>query len=154
MARVFAAPYLIRKSSPENSLQNTATKMGIPLLTYEGGESLRYDGRSIEHGIDGFKRILKHHGMIDNAPEPLKKSIVFNKTTWLRASESGMFMWTQCSGSKVGNDEPLGVVSDPYGNFSKRVLSTKDGYIIGHNNSPVVSEGTALFHIGYAVEEE
>ena len=154
LAKVFAAPYLIRKSSPDNSLRNTATKMGIPLLTYEGGEALRYDGPSIEHGVAGFKRILKHHGMIDKAPDVLKKPIVFNKSTWLRASESGMFMWTQSSGSKVSNDEPLGVISDPYGNFSARVLSTKNGYIIGHNNSPVVSQGTALFHIGYSVEEE
>jgi len=29
------------------------------------------------------------------------------------------------------------------------ITAKKDGYIVGHNNAPVVSQGDALFHIAY-----
>jgi predicted deacylase len=49
----------------------------------------------------------------------------------------------------VRKGEPLGVINDPYGQEEIHVNSSKDGYIIGHNNAPVVGQGDALFHIGW-----
>ena len=68
--------------------------------------------------------------------------------TWVRAKRSGMFRWRKQSGQKLLKGEPLGVLNDPYGQEEFAVLAPKDGYIIGHNNAPVVGQGDALFHIG------
>ena len=152
MAKAFAAPYLVQKPAIDKSLRKVMVMQGKPLLVFEGGEALRYDGFSIDNGIAGLKRLMKSQGMIASAPEPLRKTIVFTKSTWLRSERSGLFRWTQQSGAKVSKGEPLGFINDPYGEEEVIVRSHKDGYIIGHNNAPVVSQGDALFHIG--LEEE
>lgn len=149
LAKVFAAPYIIAKPAIDKSLRKIMVSQGKSHLVFEGGESLRYDGFSIDNGIAGTKRVMQHLGMINKAPEPMRKVIVFEKSSWVRASRSGLFRWTQQSGAKVSKGEPLGFINDPYGENKNTVLAHQDGYIIGHNNAPVVSAGDALFHIGY-----
>ena len=152
LAGYFAAPYLIRQPNIAKTLRKVAADQKKPIIVYEGGESLRFDGFSIERGIAGLKRVLHSVNMLEEAPKAMSKSITFNKTTWVRADRSGMFEWTQQSGCKVRIGEPLGAIRDPYGESEVIVKATREGYIIGHNNAPVVSQGDALFHIGYELD--
>ena len=149
LANIFAAPYLLCKANIPKSLRKVAMGMKKPIIVYEGGESLRFDGLSIDNGLAGLKRVMYTHGMIDEAPSPDYSPKIFNKTSWLRASRSGIFLWWKESGAKVEVGEPLGIINDPYGEFAVKVLAHRSGHIIGHNNAPVVSQGDALFHIGY-----
>ena len=149
LAKVFSAPYLLSKTNIEKSLRKVMTEQNKTHLIFEGGEALRYDGFSIQHGIAGTQRVLQHLQMIPDAPAPTRKTIVFEKSSWVRADKSGLFRWTQQSGAKVSKGEPLGFINDPYGENKSTVFAHRDGYIIGHNNVPVVSQGDALFHIGY-----
>lgn len=149
LAKAFAAPYIVAKNAIEKSLRKVMVNQGKPHLVFEGGESLRYDGFSIENGIAGTQRVMKHLGMIKKAPAKKRKVILFEKSSWVRADRSGLFRWTQQSGAKVSKGEPLGFINDPYGDSKNIVLAHQDGFIIGHNNAPVVSAGDALFHIGY-----
>ena len=149
LAKTFAAPYLIAKTTVPNSLRKVASTMKKPILVYEGGEALRFDGFSIENGLAGIHRILYAEGMIDQDSPSVRVPVHFKKTSWIRAGRSGLFRWFQQSGAKVSAGEPLGVINDPYGETAIRLFATKNGFIIGHNNAPVVSEGDALFHIGF-----
>ena len=148
LANLFASPFLIAKNQVQKSLRKISSGMGKPILVYEGGESLRYDGFSIENGLAGMKRLLKAHEMLADAPPILRTPVNIGKTGWVRAAQSGMFMWSQQSGAKVSKGEPLGYINDPYGHAEIPVLANRSGYLIGHNNAPVVSAGDALFHIG------
>jgi len=80
LAKLFAAPYLIRNKAIDRSLRKEAQKRGIPMLVYEGGESLRLDTLSIEEGLAGLQRILHAKGMIADAPLPSHKSQLFTKS--------------------------------------------------------------------------
>ena len=126
-------------------------EQGKPILVFEGGENLRYDGYSIEKGLAGLKRLMFAQGMIEEEVEP-EPIVIFKKTSWLRAGRAGMFRWSKCSGHMVYEGEPLGVINDPYGQEEISLYAPRDGYIVGHNNAPVVSQGDALFHIGYQFE--
>ena len=148
LAKDFGAPYMINKPIIPKSLRKVGANLDVPIIIFEGGESLRFDGFSIEKGLQGLKRLMNKQGMLPT-PIPEEKKFVFNKSSWLRASRSGLFTWSKQSGQKVRKGEPLGVINDPYGQDEIPVLANKDGYIIGHNNAPVVSQGDALFHIGY-----
>ncbi len=149
LAKIFAAPYLLCKANIAKSLRKVAMGMKKPIIVFEGGEALRFDSLSIENGLAGLKRIMHAQGMIESAPAPDIAPKIFNKTSWLRASRSGIFLWSKQSGVEVKAGEPLGIINDPYGESSVRVFAHRSGYIIGHNNAPVVSQGDALFHIGY-----
>lgn len=149
LAEAFAAPFMIAKKTIPKSFRKISLDHNIPILTYEGGENLRLDGFSIEKGLVGIKRILQIKGMLAGEPK-VEKTIDFKKSKWMRAVRSGLFQWMKCSGQKVTKGERLAIISDPYGQTEIPVLAVSDGYIIGHNNAPVVNPGDALFHIATA----
>ncbi|NND34290.1 MAG: succinylglutamate desuccinylase/aspartoacylase family protein, partial [Saprospiraceae bacterium] len=148
LAQAFAAPYLIQKPLLSKSLRKTAKDHDIPLIVFEGGEALRLDGFVIETAIKGLKRLLIQQKMIDGEQFPVP-FINFKKSSWIRAKQAGIFIWSKKSGHKIAKGESLGSIYDPSGNTRVAVLANRDGYILGHNNTPVVHQGDALFNIGY-----
>ncbi len=153
LARIFSAPFTIQKPLIVKSFRKAAKNMKIPAIVYEAGESVRLDGFSITHGVQGLKRVLYSQGMISTKPISTKPSILFKRSAWIRAPYSGLFIWTQKSGVHIKKDEPIGVIKDLYGTKSVKVISKMEGYIIGHNNASVVNQGDALFHIGLDYQE-
>ncbi|MEM6724952.1 MAG: succinylglutamate desuccinylase/aspartoacylase family protein [Bacteroidota bacterium] len=149
LARAFAAPYTIVSKPISKSLRQTALKSGKTILVYEAGEALRLDGYAISEGMNGLKRVLLHHGMIPNAPKA-EPGLFFDKKTWQRAAHSGMFIWQKSSGTFVKKGEILGYIHETNGIVHYPVKAKIDGYIIGHNNAPVVNLGDPLFHLSPA----
>lgn len=151
LAQSFGAPFLVAKTPIARSLRKVAIEADKPFIIFEGGESLRYDGFSITLALEGLKRLMIDQGLIADliSREPTR---IFQKTTWVRAPKAGLFLWHKDSGQEVIKGEPLGEINNPYGNNSKKLFAPRNGFIIGHNNAPVVSQGDALFHIGYEVE--
>ena len=147
LADIFQAPFTIEKAAIEKSLRKVAKEMEKPILVFEGGESLRYDGLSLQVGLEGLRRLLEHFGMLKDQVT-IKPSVLIEKTTWQRAPHAGTFLWYKSAGNKVLKEEPLGEINDPQGHKKTTILANLDGYIIGHNNAPVISQGDALFHIG------
>ncbi len=148
LAAAFAAPVTVAGKPIPKSLRKTALDAGKPMLVYEGGENLRLDGFSIEKGLAGIRRLLVAKDMLDEAP-PAENSLHFDNSTWIRATRTGMFRWSKQAGQKISKGEILGVLNDPYGQEEIPILAKQDGFIIGHDNAPVVGLGDALFHIGY-----
>jgi len=150
MAIVFGTRFIIQKPLIPKSFRKTARLKKISTLIFEGGESVRLDGHAISVGLQGMKRVFAHLEMTHQLTfNNNTKSIIIQKTTWLRAPYSGIFIWSKCSGNFVKKGEPIGVLKDAYGNKSITVSASRDGYIIGHSNASVVNQGDALFHIGY-----
>jgi len=152
LAKKFGPPYIIQKPLISKSLRKVGHDMGIPILVFEAGESLRLDGYAIETGKNGMLRLLHNLGMLEDAPSISFPQIHITKSSWLRADHSGLFMWTKRSGSFVKTGEPIGFYRDRDGTKQRRVYARKTGYVVGHNNAPVVNQGDALFHIGYEWE--
>jgi hypothetical protein len=148
LAAAFGAPYNLASKPIAKSLRKAALDAGKSMLVYEGGENLRFDGFAIEKGLAGIRWLLFQQGMLPHGAPP-EQVTHFENTTWIRAARPGMFRWSKQSGQRVRKGEPLGVINDPYGQDEIPVVANRDGHIVGHNNSPVVGQGDALFHIGY-----
>jgi predicted deacylase len=152
LAKIFNAPFIIKKPVIIKSLRKIAREKKIPVIIFEGGESLRFDGYSIQLATNGIINVLNSFGMLSHPAPPKEKMVHFTKTVWIRASKSGLFMWTKSSGQRVLKNEIIGIINDPQGTRSTAVLASKSGYIIGHNNASVVNQGDALYHISYDYE--
>jgi predicted deacylase len=152
LADIFGAPYKICINPIPKSLRRVARERRIPTLVYEGGESLRYDDKSLKTGLQGIKRILNHFEMRNYKVESNPSSFLIERMSWVRASRPGLFMWKICSGKYVKKGEIIGLIRDPYGIKEYQVKAPRDGHIIGHNNASVVGQGDALFHIGYPLQ--
>jgi uncharacterized protein len=148
LAEVFAAPFLVHKPVIEKSLRETGTRMGKPVIVYEAGESLRYNTLGIREGILGIRRVLNHFGL-KAFDSPESTSVWLTESTWVRATQAGLFLWSRASGERVQKGDLLGDIHDPHVRSHHPVLAPRDAWIIGHNNAAVISLGDALFHLGW-----
>ncbi len=145
-AMAFNAPVSIESSIIEKSFRETAHKMGKDIIVFEGGESLRYDPLSIKEGLRGIKKLLTHLEMIHPSEIEKQNSKYFTSKSWQRAEISGLFIWSKSSGDEVKEGEVIASIHDPHNTYNYEVKAKQDGFIIGHNNAPVVNQGDALFH--------
>lgn len=151
LAVAFGTKFLIEADLRDKSFRNYASKAGLKVIMFEGGKSLNMDRHVTREGIGGALRVLNHLGMRQDSNEFLEirneNQVVLTKSTWLRAKFSGMFRTYARNGSLVKKGDVLGTISDPYGDFEKKVLAPNEGYIICVNHTPLVNQGDALIHL-------
>ena len=150
LAKIFGAPFVLYSSNLSKSFRTTCYKLGKPLLLFEGGKSFHIDDAVTNSGVNGSKRLLKHLGMLKStfkSSQPKKETVFINESRWQRAKYSGMFKASILIGSFVEKEAVLGNITDPYGKFNYFVKASNSGYIINVNESPIVYQGDALFHI-------
>ncbi|WP_047788128.1 succinylglutamate desuccinylase/aspartoacylase family protein [Tenacibaculum mesophilum] len=150
LANIFNAPFMFGSKLIPKSFRNQCYKNNIPVIVYEGGESLRLEEHAIKQGINGTLRVLKHFKMISENIEIPKNttSIHINKHKWVRAKVAGLFTSVVNNGNQIIKGQILGYIMDTYGETNFSVKSPYDGYIIAKNNFPIINMGDALFHIG------
>lgn len=154
LANVFGAPYILLSKELPKSFRSEANKIGVGVLLFEGGKSLDLDRVVTKIGVNGALRIMQHLGMRDFTKElsSVKEQITtetLTDSTWMRARHSGMFRTLVKIGTHVKKGTILGTISDPFGDFEKRVISKHNGVIICSNHSPLVHQGDAIFHIAF-----
>lgn len=150
LAKVFGAPFVLYSKNVNKSFRNTCHKLGKTMLLFEGGKSFHFDNTVTNTGVNGAKRILSHLDMLNSkfkVSAPKKECVFINESKWIRANYSGMFKASVAINSKVKRGDVIGNITDPYGKFNHFVKSENTGYIINVNESPVVYQGDALFHV-------
>ncbi|WP_379551977.1 succinylglutamate desuccinylase/aspartoacylase family protein [Qipengyuania sp. DGS5-3] len=152
LAKVFAPPAIITSSLREGSLRQTAAEHDCDVLLFEAGEALRFDELAIRIGVQGILRVMNHLGMGVRKPaKSAAASVRSVRTSWVRASEGGIFRAIKAAGQFVEDGELLGTISDPFGEENHDITATLSGVIIGRTNLPVVNQGDALMHIAEVV---
>ncbi|MDC3388748.1 succinylglutamate desuccinylase/aspartoacylase family protein [Flavobacteriaceae bacterium] len=151
LANIFNAPIQFESDLINKSFRATAVKQHVPILVFEGGESMRFDELAINEGIRGTLRVLNSQGMIDtysSITENTNKTIALKDRKWLRARKGGVFTSNIHNGKRIEKDQVLGYITDAYGNRSTLIKAPFDGAVLCVNNHPLISQGDALFHIG------
>lgn len=150
LAEVFGAPFVYYSKNLNKSFRNTSYKLGIPMLLFEGGKSFNIDSRITNTGVNGAKRVLHHLDMLRNnfkVSRPKKSCIYISESKWIRARYSGMFSASVKINTKVNEGDVIGHITDPYGSFNHFVKAPNNGYIFNINESPIIYQGDAIFHI-------
>ena len=148
MATAFSAPVMIDSHTRDGSLREAIADMGIPMLLYEAGEAFRFDELSIRTGLRGVLNVMRSIGMLTSKPSSVSHSIFKAKSSrWVRAPISGMQITSTVVGRQVSKGDVLGVVSDPFGEMEKDIVSPVSGLIVGRLNHPLVYQGDALYHV-------
>ncbi len=153
LARVFGSPFVIRTGQREKSFRETMHSLQKKVLLYEGGKSLHIDDEITRTGVAGALRVMQHLGMRDFSGEleklevPAADPVLIDSSRWIRAKYSGMFHPTVTLGNLINKGDILGSISDPFGFFERYIKSPLKGYMICINQSPIVNQGDAIFHI-------
>jgi predicted deacylase len=150
LAKAFGVPVIINSDLRDGSLRQVAAEQGIPMLLYEGGEALRFDELSIRAGVKGILNVMRALEMLPKRRYQPKKQIeplVARSSSWVRATDSGIFRAFSALGSRVAKGDVLGAIASPFGDIKVDLLSPSSGIVIGKSKLPLVNEGDALFHI-------
>lgn len=150
LAEIFGAPFVLYSKNIKKSFRNTCYKLGKPMLLFEGGKSFHIDNTVTNTAVNGAKRVLHHLGMLHSkfkVTHPKSHCVYITNSKWQRANFSGMFKASVAINTKVKRGDVIGNITDPYGKMNHFVKASNSGYIINVNESPIVYQGDALFHI-------
>jgi len=155
LACAFGAEVMLENAERPGSLREAARGVGVDVLSYEGGEGLRFDEFAIRAGVDGITRVMYKMEMLDLGEdiEPLPERqapVLINTSSWLRAPEGGVFRTTKRIGDGVNLGEIVGQVANPFEDIAVEVRSPHRGIIIGRTTLPIVNMGDALMNIGWS----
>jgi predicted deacylase len=132
----------------EGTLREVAEAQGIPVITYEAGEALRFDESCIRAGVKGVLNVMHHLGMTGSRrtkapPEPY----IARSSSWVRAERDGVFLSLVALGAWIKKGDLIGRISSPFGGDDINIHAPAAGILVGRNNLPLVNEGEALYHI-------
>lgn len=148
LAKAFGAPMIIHSGIRDGSLREAVNEHGIPVLLYEAGEALYFNENAIRSGIRGILNVMRAIGMLPKSRQTgTKEPVISQKTSWVRASRSGVFFKRVSLGKMVRKGTLLGMINDPLGDESEGILAPFTGVIIGQLTLPLVHEGDALVHL-------
>ncbi|SON48354.1 succinylglutamate desuccinylase/aspartoacylase family protein [Vibrio tapetis] len=149
IAKAFNTPVIVDAPLRDGSLRSEAELVGIPTLTYEAGEALRFEPISITAGLLGIKRVMQAVGMLRPSRKAYPEPIIANSTSWIRANSDGILRTVVTLGEKVVEGQTLAYISSPLGETETQIVAHKDGIVIGQQTLPLVNEGDAVFHLAY-----
>ena len=151
LALSFGAPVILKSKMREGSLREASEKLGIPTLTFEGGEALRFNEFAIRAGVAGILRVMSALEMIPAGKCAAAKGtpVISPSSRWLRSPITGVLRSACWLGDKVLKGDVIAKISDPLGVHTTDVVASFDGIVIGRTQSPLVYKGDALFNIAW-----
>ncbi len=147
LAQGFGTGEIVHNAGRPGTLRRAASDAGVPAVTFEAGEPLRFQSREISRGVQGARGLLTSWRMVPGG-KLRKRHRVYYRSRWLRVNEGGIFLTQRKLGDTVQVGEVLGTVTDPLTNERGTVIATFQGRIIGMAVPQVVIPGFAAFHIG------
>ena len=148
LAVAFGAPFVLTARLRPGSLRQAALDRGVPVVTFEGGQPLRFDEEAVDVALRGTLRVLQRLDMIDDAPAPAHPApMVLKESRWLRADHGGLLDLHCAPGDRVEAGQPLWTTVSPLGAERASVEAEEEGYIIGATTLPLVQPGQALLHL-------
>ena len=147
LAKIFGATFVVHSNYISKSIREALYKLGKTTLLFEGGKSKSIDPKVVDCGVNGVRNVMAFLKMNPELKALQKSEVIVQKSHWIRAKHSGMLHLKVTNGSFVKKNEVLANITDPFGEFEKRVIATNNGYVICVNTSPIVNRGDALFHL-------
>lgn len=150
LAKVFGAAVTIVSDAREGSFRDLCIKQNKPVLLFEGGEALRLEAQSIRTAYRGIFSVMRELGMLAKLKRLERhrdKTIVSQKSYWIRAEVGGLFTPLVRLGAMIEAGSELGFISDPMGAKETAVVAPRQGILIGRTNEGISDEGDALFHV-------
>lgn len=153
IAKAFSPPIIIDASDRSGSLREAASRRGIPVLLFEGGEPLRFNPDVIRAGVSGVLRVMDELGMRKMKRTVRRAEPIHARTTtWVRARRGGILRLEVAIGDWVHRKQEVGVIADTFGSDPVKVVAPDDGLIIGHTLNPLVHQGDSIMHVAVDIE--
>jgi hypothetical protein len=149
LARRLQPPIIVHSEGTRGMLRRALTEVGIPCVTYESGEALRFQLDVIEGVVHSVVEAIKQPEVAMLPPRPDTPPEVFLQSRWVRVDRGGILTNRVGLGESVKKGDVLGLVQLPFSDRFYEILAPNDGVIIGCAQPQLVLPGFAAFHLGY-----
>lgn len=154
MALAFGLPHIVvdreRPVDPAASIytSNTAITRGKPALTTETGAMSQVDEESIGTLLRGVAGLLRHLGMREDGPPPVKAPVLLTKSEVLRGGATGIFYAAVERGHTVAKGALIGRITDFHGRTLEEIVAPFDGEVLYVIGTPPMNKGEPVAMIG------
>lgn len=152
--RGFGATVVLHSGGASGTLRRAASDAGIPAVTLEAGEPMRFQPDEVSHGVRALRSLINHMGMDARASLWEEPRPIYYRSSWVRADTSGILSSRVELGEVVEEGELLGNITDPITNSRSEVRSPFRGRILGKALGQAVTPGFALYHIGIQTRDD
>lgn len=154
LTKGFGATVVLHGKGTRGSLRNAAVRAGIPALTLEVGEPMRYQPDEVAHGVKALRSLLNHLGMVSTFRFWREPQPTYYRSHWVRADHEGILRSHIKLGQSVREGDLLGMITDPITNVSSEIRSPYNGRVLGMSLNLTMMPGYAVYHIGIRKTEE
>lgn len=148
LARAFGTEVIVAHPGLVGSLRYAALRVGVPVITYEAGETLKFQRDCIEEGVQGCLRVMADLGMIRGLPLISDERITVRRTTWVRADRGGILDIKATLGARVEDGDVVAISSNPFGRERTPIRASTAGIILGRTTLPMVNPGDPVCCVG------
>lgn len=147
LALASGAPIILDMPGDPGSLRREAACAGIPVITIEAGEAMRFEPEAIEATIEWIRNVLTSWRMIRGKKKTRSRPVAFRRHFWVRARRGGILVMGVASGDLVRKAEVLGFTCRPLGSRRVEIRAPFDGLVLSVATNPTVLPGSAVCHL-------
>lgn len=149
MARAQHPRTILHNPSGDGTLRGAAMDLGIPAITVEVGDPMRFQSKMIRYGFLGVANVLSHLKMVDIDEDlPSFEPKICDRSKWLYTDTGGILRVLVNLNDEVRKGQKLAEVTDLFGQVTREHFAPYDGIVIGHSRNPVNQTGSRIVHLG------
>lgn len=147
LARAFGTELVFHHPGTPGSLRAEATRTGIPTITYEAGETFRFQRDVVRAGKQGVLNVMGELGMLAREPVRPRFQIIVKHCSWIRAEKGGLLDVYVQPGDLVYKGDEIAVITSPFGREVASLRSPFTGLVISTVTLPLVNPGNPIAHV-------
>jgi len=148
-------PQIIVHNAPsDHTLRGTAAELGIPAITVEIGDPLRFQPNYIRSTIVGVRSVLAEMGMLPRrAVAPGPEPTICSRSYWMYTDHGGLLDVEPKVTDAIAAGQVVGRLHDIFGNLVREYRAPEDGVVVGRSVNPVGQTGARILHLGVVAPE-
>ncbi len=127
--------------------RQAATEAGVPTISFEVGEPMKFQRRMIRRGAIGIRNVLADLGMNGFRRTPPPFQVVVTSHGWVRARKGGIPDLRVRPGDIIERGRTIAVNTKPFGTEADRIRAPYGGLVVSCATMPMVFPGAAVCHL-------
>jgi predicted deacylase len=127
---------------------NLGALLGKPTIAIESGELGKPEPEAVARIERGLLNMMRELKLLSGNPIKLKDPLFIKRDQTLRSTVTGLFYSFVSRDQRVKENEPLGYVTDFFGNRLQEVRAPFAGVVMYYTATPAVNEGEPLINLG------
>ena len=149
MARLQQPEIIVHNEPRDGTLRGAAEDLGIPAITVEVGNPLRFEMDKIHDSLLGVKNVLADLEMIDYEVQTVgEEPIECSRSFWIHAEHGGLLDVIPGLVDPLAPGERLATVHNVFGDLITEYEAPDHTVVVGKATNPICQTGARVVHLG------